>query len=93
MGHKNVQSLDTLVYIEDIKRIRSYLCVWYKWVSGIMFKFTVYNYWRGANNYRQEKKHLFYKIIHFSMQFLAKVNRFIVKTLLNSTFTNDLKMK
>ena len=26
------------------------------------------------------KKHLFYKIIHFSMQFSAIVNRFIVKT-------------
>ena len=37
----------------------------------------------------KRKEHLFYKIIHFSMQFSAFVNRFIVKTLLNSTFTND----
>ena len=35
----------------------------------------------------------FYKIIHFSMQFSAIVNRFIVKTLLNSACTNDLKRK
>ena len=41
----------------------------------------------------KRKTHLFYKIIHFSVQFLAIVNRFIVKTLLNSTFTNDLKTK
>ena len=58
-----------------------------------MLKLTVYNYWRDANNYQQEKTHLFYKIIHFSVQFSAMVNRFIVKTLLNSTFTNDLKRK
>ena len=46
-----------------------------------MLKLTVYNYWRDANNYQQEKKkHLFYKIIHFFMQFLAIVNWFIVKT-------------
>ena len=37
--------------------------------------------------------HVFFKIIHFSMQFSAIANRFIVKTLLNSTFTNDLKRK
>ena len=58
-----------------------------------MLKLIVYNYWRDANNYQQEKTHLFYKIIHFSMQFSAIVNRFIVKTSLNSTFTNDLKRK
>ena len=59
-----------------------------------MLKLTVYNYWRDANNYQQEKKtHLFYEIIHFSVQFSAIVNRFIVKTKLNSTFTNDLKTK
>ena len=34
---------------------------------------------------------MFYKIIHFPGQFSARVNRFIVKTYLNSTFTNDLK--
>ena len=57
-----------------------------------MLKLTVYNYWRDANNYQQAKNtHLFYKIIHFSVQFSAIVNRFIVKTYLNSTFTNDLK--
>ena len=44
-----------------------------------MLKLTVYNYWRDANNYQQEKTHLFYKIIHFSVQFSAIVNRFIVK--------------
>ena len=45
-----------------------------------MLKLAVYNYWRDANNYQQEKKtHLFYKIIHFSVQFSAIVNRFIVK--------------
>ena len=59
-----------------------------------MLKLTVYNYWRDANNYQQKKKNTcFYKIIHFSMQFSAIVNRFIVKTKLNSAFTNDLKKK
>ena len=56
-----------------------------------MLKLTVYNYWRDANSYQQEKKHLFYKKKYFSVQFSAIVNRFIVKTQLNSTFTNDLK--
>ena len=56
-----------------------------------MLKLTVYNYWRDANNYQQEKNTPVYKIIHFSVQFSAIVNRFIVKTKLNSTFTNDLK--
>ena len=37
--------------------------------------------------------HPCYKIIHFSMQFSAIVNRFMVKTYLNSAFTNDLKRK
>ena len=32
-------------------------------------------------------------IIHFSMWFSAVVNRFIVKTSLNTTFTNNLKRK
>ena len=41
----------------------------------------------------KKKTHLFYKIIHFSVQFSAIVNRFIVKTYLNSTFKNDLKRK
>ena len=41
----------------------------------------------------KRKKHLFYKIIHFSMQFSAVLNMFIVKTYLNSIFTNDLKRK
>ena len=36
---------------------------------------------------------MFYKIIYFSMQFSAIVIRCIVKTLLNSAFTNDLKRK
>ena len=46
-----------------------------------MLKLIVYNYSRDANNYQQEKKkHMFYKIIHFSVQFSAIVNRFIVKT-------------
>ena len=58
-----------------------------------MLELPVYNYLRDANNYQQEKTHLFYKIIHFSVQVSAIVDRFIVKTLLNSTFTNDLKTK
>ena len=41
----------------------------------------------------KRKNTCFYKIIHFSMQFSAIVNRFIVKTKLNSAFTNDLKRK
>ena len=49
-------------------------------------------YWRDANNY-QQKKTGFYNIIHVSMQFSAMVNRFILKTKLSSTFTNDLKRK
>ena len=48
--------------------------------TAFMLQLTVYNYWRDANNYQQEKRHLYYKIIHFSMQFSATVNRFIVKT-------------
>ena len=48
--------------------------------TAFMIKLTVYNYWRDANNYQQEKTHLFYKIIHFSVQFSPIVNRFIVKT-------------
>ena len=35
----------------------------------------------------------FYKIIHFSMQFSAVLDIFIVKKYLNSIFTNDLKRK
>ena len=45
--------------------------------TAFMLKLTVYNYWRGANNYQQT---CFYKIIHFSVQLPAIVNRFIVKT-------------
>ena len=41
----------------------------------------------------KRKTHLFYKIIHFSVQFSAIVNRFIVKTERNSTFTNGFKRK
>ena len=41
----------------------------------------------------KSKNTCFYKIIHFSMQFSAIVNRFIVKTKLNSAFKNDLKRK
>ena len=41
----------------------------------------------------KRKNTCFYKIIYFSMQFSAIVNRCIVKTLLNSAFTNDLKRK
>ena len=44
-----------------------------------MLKLAVYNYWRDAK-YQQEKTHLFYKIIQFSVQFSAIENRFIVKT-------------
>ena len=42
-----------------------------------MLILTVYNYWRDANNYQHT---CFYKIICFSVQFPAIVNRFIVKT-------------
>ena len=45
-----------------------------------MLKLAVFYYWSDANNYQQEKTHLLYKIIRFSVQFLAIVNRFIVKT-------------
>ena len=41
----------------------------------------------------KRKTHMFYKIIHFSVQFSPIVNRFIVKTYLDSTFTNYLKRK
>ena len=41
----------------------------------------------------KRKKHLFYKFIHFPMHFSAVLNMFIVKTYLNSIFTNDLKEK
>ena len=46
-----------------------------------MLKLPIYNYWRDANNYQQEKNTpVFLKIIHFSVQLSAMVNRFIVKT-------------
>ena len=45
-----------------------------------MLKLPVYNYWRDANNYQQEKNTPIYKKIHFSMQFSAVLNIFIVKT-------------
>ena len=46
----------------------------------------------GTQIITNKRKHTcFYKIIHFSVQFSAIVNIFIVKTRLNSTFTNDLK--
>ena len=38
-----------------------------------------------------KKNTYFNKMIHFHMQFSAVLNIFIVKTQLNSTFTNDLK--
>ena len=44
-----------------------------------MLKLTVYNYWRDANNYQQEKNTTVYKIILISAQFSAIVNVFIVK--------------
>ena len=48
---------------------------------GFMLKLAVYNYWKDANIYQQEKNTpVLYKIIHFSVQFSAIVNRFIVKT-------------
>ena len=34
----------------------------------------------NVNNSEQEKNHLFYEIIHFSMQFSAALYMFIVKT-------------
>ena len=40
----------------------------------------IIDYWRDVNNFYKEKKHLFYKIIHFSMQFSPVLNIFIVKT-------------
>ena len=58
--------------------------------TAFMLKLTVYNYLRDTNNYQHT---CIYKIIHFSVQFSAIVNRFIVKTKLNSTSTNDLKRK
>ena len=56
-----------------------------------MLKLPVYNNWRDANNYHQEKNTPVLKDNSLSVQFSAIVNRFIVKTYLNSTFTNDLK--
>ena len=61
--------------------------------TAFTLKLPVYNYLRDANNYQHEKTHLFYKIIHFSVQFSAIVNIYIVKAYLDSTFTNDLKRK
>ena len=45
----------------------------------------------GGTQIITQKIYLFYKITHFSMQFSAIVNRFVVKTSLNSAFTNDFK--
>ena len=33
-----------------------------------MLKLTVYNIWRDANNYQQEKTHLFYAVFSYSEQ-------------------------
>ena len=41
----------------------------------------------------KRKNTCFYKIIYFSMQFSAALTIYIVKTYLNSIFTNDLKRK
>ena len=43
--------------------------------TAFMLKLTVYNYWRDANNNQHT---FFYKIIHFSVQFSAIVNRFLL---------------
>ena len=43
-------------------------------------KLVSYSSFSFLNNYKQEEKHLFYKIIHFSMQFSAVLNIFIMKT-------------
>ena len=40
-----------------------------------MLKLTVYNYWRDANNNQHT---CFYKIIHFSVQFLLWKHNLIV---------------
>ena len=45
-----------------------------------MLKMNCLELLEDANNYQQEKTHMFYKMIHFSMQFSAEDNRFIVKT-------------
>ena len=37
----------------------------------------------------KRKKHLFYRVIHFSMQFSAVLDMFVVKTYLSSIFTNE----
>ena len=60
-----------------------------------MLKFNGPVLLEGRKNhlFDKRKKHLYDKIIHFSMQFSAVLNIFIVKTKLNSTFTNDLKRK
>ena len=46
--------------------------------TAFMLKLTVYNYWRDANNYQDEKNTPVFKINHFSVQFSAPVNIFIV---------------
>ena len=43
-----------------------------------MLKLIVSNFWRDVYNYQQKKNTCFHKIIHFSMQFSAVVNKFIV---------------
>ena len=59
-----------------------------------MLKFNGLELFGGTQIITNKRKiHLFDKIIHFSMQFSAVLNSFIVKTKLNSTFTNDLKRK
>ena len=45
-----------------------------------MLKINCLELMEGRKNYKQEKIHMFYKIIHFSMQFLAVEIRFIVTT-------------
>ena len=47
---------------------------------GMISALMIYGHWRDANNYQQEKNTCFYKIIHFSVQFSAIVNKFIEKT-------------
>ena len=47
--------------------------------TAFMLKLTVYDYGGTQIIANTRKTHLFYKIIHFSVQFSAIVNLFIVK--------------
>ena len=59
-----------------------------------MLKSAIYNYWRDANNYQQEKTHLFFfKDNSLFRAVFSYSEQIFGENITNSTFTIDLKRK